>query len=221
MATEVSVPAFLESRKYMQAFHAAGNNDLQPSYLPSGQEDATVVGFELKYRKKKDYDIIIDAHIHFAETQHDVPGDPPLPARAWSIKTHDHARFANLIPISMKIVALPSATPYDIRDVIERSIEESVEKLNAWWNQKETEHLRARYVGSLFMYHPGKFKIYSSVNSSKIWYQKSDAEKKLKSGKPLGTFLHEEGGDSETRHLSVRTTVRILRPVSDRRCTVQ
>ena len=166
-----SVPAFLESRKYMQGFATSGDANMVPKHLPSGQSDASVIGFELKYRKKKDYEIMIEAEVEYSETKHEDPSinsTTPFPPRCWASKAHDHARFATLVPIKIKLMALPSATSSNIRNAIETLLEESVEKLNAWWNQKETEHLRARYVGSLFIYNPTKFKIMSSA-TNKAW----------------------------------------------------
>lgn len=220
-----TVPSYLESRKYMQGFAKNGSKEFEPNYLPSGQEDQSVVSLDLKYRKKKDYEIICEVDVEYAETKFDNP-DPgalgalgatdssPFPASCWASKTHDHARFATLLPVSCKLIVLPSAQLVDVQTALERMYEESIEKLNAWWNQKETEHLRARYVGSLFIYNPSKFKVLSPGNN-KAWTKEDN--------KPLGTFLHENessGGGSKTKKLMVKVTVRILRPISDKRCTI-
>jgi hypothetical protein len=214
-----TVPSYLESRKYMQGFASNGNKDFKPNYLPSGQEDQSVIGLELKYRKKKDYEITCEVEVNYAETKFEDASLelPPFPARCWACKMHDHVRFAALIPIKMKMIALPSAMQEDVQKAMDRCFEESVEKLNAWWNQKETEHLRTRYVGSLFIYNPSKFKVVSE-STNKVW-NKED-------GKPLGTFLHENGGTTPgtsdtTKSMCVKYTVRILRPASDRRCSIQ
>lgn len=214
-----TVPSYLESRKYMQGFAKNGSKEFKPNYLPSGQEDQSVVGLELKYRKKKDYEIICEVDVEYAETKFDTPDPgasdvPPFPASCWASKTHEHARFATLLPVRCRLIVLPSAQLVDVQTALERMYEESIEKLNAWWNQKETEHLRARYVGSLFIYNPSKFKIMSSGNN-KAWTKEDN--------KPLGTFLHENelsGGSSKTKKLVVRLNVRILRPVSDKKCTI-
>ena len=212
MTEQPTVPSYLESRKYMQGFASSGQKEMKPNYLPSGQDDQSVVSLELKYRKKKDYEITCEVEVEYAETKFEDPSLelPPFPARCWSCKTHEHARFATLLPVKCKLVVLPSAQIADVRAAMERMFEESVEKLNAWWNQKETEHLRARYVGSLFIFSPAKFKV-TSPNTNKVWLKDDN--------KPLGTFLHE---NQQSKTLSVKVTVRILRPHSDRmRCSLQ
>ena len=210
MTEQPTVPAYLEARKYMSSFAENGNSDMETDYKPAGLADASVAGLELKYRKKKDYEIQCEVEVEYAETKHEdsTLELPSFPPRCWSCKSHEHARFATLIPIKIRLVVLPSAVLPDVKAVIDRMFEESVEKLNAWWNQKETEHLRGRYVGSLFIYNPNKFKI-SSGTTHRAW---TDASQ------PLGTFLHE---NSQSKQLAVKTTVRILRPVSDKRCSIQ
>ena len=131
---------------------------------------------------------------------------------------HEHPRFATLVPIELKLIAPLGATLPDVRLGLEAVYKEAAEKLNAWWNQKDTEHVRARYVGSRFLYNEPRFKL-MSASSSHVWTEKI---------KSLDDFLKECSGsttvksssEGSTARLRLRVSMRMLRPASERRCVV-
>ena len=220
---EPEAPAFLDVSRYAadQAV-AAGVAGAELPYVPPGKIEPWHSEI-LKQRKVKSYDISCDVHVVLsnsyaaaaAVSAFEAPG--AVPPRAWSIRMHEHPRFATLVPIEVKLIVPKDAKLPDIRRALEVVYEEAAEKLNAWWNQKDTDHLRTRYVGSRFLYNKPRFKL-TTTSSSQAWtdaYQSIDAFLKGVSGNAV-----KPSSDGSTARLNLRVSLRMLRPASERRCSI-
>jgi len=219
------VPAFLDVSLYAadMAKAAGASQDALP-YVPPGKIEQWHSEL-LKQRKVKTYDISCEVHVQVSKSYAsgegkakgslEAPGE--IPARAWSIRMHEHPRFATLVPTALELIVPMGAKLPSVRRALEAVYEESAEKMNAWWNQKDTDHLRTRYVGSRFLYNKPRFKLHLA-SSSQAWTDDT---------KTIDTFLKESAGNTVKKHkdgmsvqMNLRVSMRMLRPASERRCSI-
>ena len=183
-APENTLPAFLESKKYTGFTRNAAD----------GSDQST--GDKPRRRRKKDYAVVCEVSV---ELRNNLER-----AQSWCVEAQSHPRFANLVPQKVQLVTSSAATLAEIRKALEDLFLEGEEKLNAWWNQKDTDHLRpTQYVGGIWAVNRDRFRL--SVGNSKNW---TDSSKKL------GDVM------TEDMAMTVHASLRLYRDGSDKKCII-